>query len=454
MLALGALLQSAEAQRPAVATRRAHDSALAVATADSAWARIAHTFYDTTFRGQDWAAVGRTVRDRAARAEGMDEVRAAIEAMFASLGQSHFALVPSEAVASWSDAPVDGESLGDVGLEFRYLDGVVIVSRVVPGSPADVGGVHAGWIVKTLGDLDVASFTRTRLQVPAGSARKLAELQLPLSLMSRTQGRVGSVLRASFRDGEGRERTLASARRPVQGEIVRFGHLPPQVVRFETQRFTDERGCVGVVRFNVWMTPVMPRLDDAMVEFQRCRGIVLDLRGNVGGVAAMVMGFGGYFVDTVTSLGTMTTRATALRYLANPRRSDRRGASLAPFGGSLAILVDGLSVSTSEIFAAAMQVVGRARIFGETSAGQALPAMLAPLPNGDVMQYVVADFAAPDGQRIEARGVTPDHRRPLRRSALLAGRDEAFLDALAWAGGAPVTATTTAADSRPVVPKR
>ena len=150
----------------------------------------------------------------------------------------------------------------------------------------------------------------------------------------------------------------------------------------------------------------------------------------------------------------MTTRAPELRYLPSTRRSDRGGASLAPFGGSLAILVDGLSVSTSEIFAAAMQVVGRARIFGETSAGQALPAMLAPLPNGDVMQYVVADFTAPDGQRIEARGVTPDHRRPLRRSALLPGRDEAFLDAPAWSGRARVTATTTAADSRPVVPKR
>jgi carboxyl-terminal processing protease len=109
---------------------------------------------------------------------------------------------------------------------------------------------------------------------------------------------------------------------------------------------------VGVVRFNVWMTPVMPRLDDAMVEFQRCRGVVLDLRGNVGGVAAMVMGLGGYFVDSTVSLGTMTTRGGALRYVSNPRRSDRHGRALRPFAGSLAILVDGMSVSTSEIFAA------------------------------------------------------------------------------------------------------
>lgn len=453
MLLLGLLSQAVGAQGMSGAARRSQDSALAVATVDSAWSRIAHTYYDTTFRGQNWFAIGQAARDRAARAKGMGEVRAAIEAMFSALGESHFALVPSEAIGSWSDAPVDGEALGDVGLEFRYLDGDVIVSRVRPASPAAAAGVHAGWVLRTLGSLDVSTFARQRLNVGSGSAHRLAELQLPLSLMGRTQGQVGSVLRASFRDGQGRERSIAVARRPVQGEVVHYGHLPPQVVRFETERFTDELGCVGVLRFNVWMTPVMARLDDAMVDFQRCRGIVLDLRGNVGGVAAMVMGIGGYFVDSVTSLGTMTTRQSALRYLANPRRSDRRGAPLAPFSGQLAIVVDGLSASTSEMFAAAMQVVGRARIFGETTAGQALPAMLVPLPNGDVMQYVVADFTAPDGRRIESRGVVPDLHRPLRRSALLAGRDEAFADALAWAGTLPVT--TAAATVWPSgVPRR
>jgi carboxyl-terminal processing protease len=48
------------------------------------------------------------------------------------------------------------------------------------------------------------------------------------------------------------------------------------------------------------------------------------------------------------------------------------------------------------------------------------------------MQYVVADFTAPDGRRIEARGVVPDVHVPLRRRALLDGRDDALEAALAW----------------------
>ena len=86
--------------------------------------------------------MGRTVRDRAARAEGMDEVRAAIEAMFASLGQSHFALVPSEAVASGGDPPGDGGSVGGGGAGFRHRAGGGVGWRGGPGSPPDRGGAH------------------------------------------------------------------------------------------------------------------------------------------------------------------------------------------------------------------------------------------------------------------------------------------------------------------------
>jgi carboxyl-terminal processing protease len=79
-----------------------------------------------------------------------------------------------------------------------------------------------------------------------------------------------------------------------------------------------------------------------------------------------------------------------------------------------------------------MQAIGRARIFGETSAGQALPAMATRLPTGDVLLHVTADLVAPDGRRVEGRGVVPDEPVPLRRAELLAGRDAALEAAVRW----------------------
>jgi carboxyl-terminal processing protease len=106
----------------------------------------------------------------------------------------------------------------------------------------------------------------------------------------------------------------------------------------------------------------------------------------------------------------------------------------------VAIVVDRLSASTSELFAAGLRDLGRARVFGDTTAGEALPATMARLPNGDLLIHAIADFHAAGGGRIESTGVVPDVYIPLTRRDLLAGRDLALGAALKWAGALPVQA--------------
>jgi carboxyl-terminal processing protease len=84
------------------------------------------------------------------------------------------------------------------------------------------------------------------------------------------------------------------------------------------------------------------------------------------------------------------------------------------------------------MFAAGLQDVGRARVFGDTTAGQALPATMYRLPNHDVLMYAVADFFTKRGTRLDRRGVIPDEVTPVRRADLLAGRDLALQGALRW----------------------
>jgi carboxyl-terminal processing protease len=112
------------------------------------------------------------------------------------------------------------------------------------------------------------------------------------------------------------------------------------------------------------------------------------------------------------------------------------GEPVTPYGGPLAILVDALTGSASECFAGGMQSLGRARIFGQTSMGQALPAIFDRLPNGDVLIHAYGDFVTADGTRLEGRGVVPDEEVPLTRAELLAGRDATLDRALQWIDGA------------------
>ena len=94
-----------------------------------------------------------------------------------------------------------------------------------------------------------------------------------------------------------------------------------------------------------------------------------------------------------------------------------------PFSRPLAIVVDGGSASTSEIFAGGMQKLGRATVVGRRTAGAALPAHLIKLPNGDRFMYAVADFLGPDGKTIEGVGVPPDREIPIDRDLIADRRD-------------------------------
>jgi carboxyl-terminal processing protease len=358
--------------------------------------------------------------------------------MLERIGDSHFSVVPNgEPPASGEPA---GDRPGDAGLELRLIARQFVVARVDSGGPAARAGIRPGWILERIDTAAVTSMLPdTGGATPA--ARRTASVRSLLTAVRRLQGAPGSTVRLALRDGRDRRIEVSVVRREARGEVVRLGQLPPMPTWLERRRIDSGHGCVGVIRFNMWMTAVAAAFEDAVNELRGCAGIVLDLRGNVGGVGAMVVGFTGHFVDRELLLGTLKTRTSELRYVANPRRVRRDGTRVEPYTGALALVVDGLSASTTEIFAAALQHHGRARVFGDTTAGQALPSLMMPLPNGDGLLYAIADLTDPGGRRLEGTGIIPDELVPLARRALLAGDDEAVAAAMRWiarAGHAPV----------------
>jgi carboxyl-terminal processing protease len=170
---------------------------------------------------------------------------------------------------------------------------------------------------------------------------------------------------------------------------------------------------------------VSKTIEDAVKGCDGCKGFVIDLRGNPGGIGGLAMGVAGWFVDrSGLQLGTMYLRANSLKFVIFPRPE--------PFRGSLAVLVDGCSASTSEILAGGLKDVGRARIFGSRTAGAALPSVVERLPNGDGFQYAIANYISQGGKPLEGIGVIPDEPARLTRQGLLRGADEVLDAATAW----------------------
>ncbi len=412
------------------------DAPLALATFDSVRSMVGRTWVDTAFTMGRWRAVGDSLRPIAARSMSRPELHRVIRELLGAIGESHFYLIPASVARELHvSRPAAGN--GATGVNVRVAEGRIVVWKVDAGSPAAAASVAPGEVVDSIGARS-APVALTRVRALDGTAERRALADLLFGLNAMLSPAEGDSVRMVTTTANGGRMTRMLVAGAAKGTITKFGNLPPMAARVESHRLavTGASGCVGVVSLSVWLPAVAPDIDRALGAVRDCRGIVLDLRGNPGGVAGMVMGTGGHFLDSTVSLGTMRMREGELRYVVNPRRVDAAGRVVSPFAGPLAILVDPMTASTSELFAAGMQRIGRARVFGEQSSGQALPALMERLPSRDVFVHAIADLVGPDGQRIEGDGVVPDEIVPITVAALARGSDAALESAVAWIGSA------------------
>ncbi|MBL8990533.1 MAG: hypothetical protein JNJ48_03025 [Phycisphaerae bacterium] len=445
------------------AERDAAERAKDLASFDQVWTTVRDQHYDPALNGVDWEKARAELRPRVESARDREQARDAMRELLARLGQSHFAVLPADAYeapeaaparraapigdgaqhagapgsqagvptagawAAGSAVPRPGE--GETGVRVRMIDGQPIVAAVDPRSLAHHAGVRPGWRLVRIGGREVAPVLE-RLAKAAPEPRTLPTMQA-MALESRLATDAGGSVWATFEDGAGREFDVAVPSGTPRGNASKMMNLPETHVRLD-DRWLDGR--VGYISLNIFLDParVMDAFGKAVERFRDggARGLVIDLRGNPGGVGAMAMGMGGWFVEQPNlRLGEMITRAGRLKFVLNPR--------LEPYTGPLAVLVDECSASTSEILAGGLKDIGRARIFGVTTPGMALPSMIVPLPNGDRFQYAFANYISAGGKPLEASGVTPDEPSGLSRAALLAGQDPVLAAAVAWIASAP-----------------
>jgi len=421
---------SAQTAGAVTASRPASDAIQPeLAAFDSAWNILRSNYVAESNSHVDWDALKAELRPRAEAAKSVDEVRGVIREMLARVGQSHFALLPGTVASDMTGPSLNPGEVGSLGFDVGPVSGRLVVTHVDEAGPARAAGVKAGWVLTRVGSREVAGAIGS---LSEGTDDHLSDFRLWALGTSLIRGRRGEATELGFLDGHDAPIVRQIVRAPEPGEPVKFGHLPTLFARLDAKSVDRNGASIGVITFNVWMTAISRPFDEAIDRFRAARGIVIDLRGNPGGVLTMIMGLSGHFLDSPVNLGVIKTRDSSLNLVSNPRAVDTAGQTVKPFAGPVAILVDAGSYSASEIFAGGMQAIGRARIFGSRTAGGALPAVLERLPGGDVLQYAIGDFTTATGQRIEGRGVIPDTEVLPTRQALLSGTDPVLNAALDW----------------------
>ncbi|MEM6292782.1 MAG: S41 family peptidase [Myxococcota bacterium] len=376
-------------------------------TLEQAWTLVVEKHYDPTLGCVDWPAARMRYGERLAKTRDQTEAFAVINQMLEELGQSHVKLF-----SPGSDEVV-GPAKVDLTLRWIGLDLVAVQA----GEETEV---PVGAAISSIGDVSVRDFenrARARTKRPAEFRAMVARL----ATAALSCPAPGEKRRLQTRTSSAPQALPCVA---TEGETVSLGNLTDVPVRVEHRLIEGTK--VGVIAFNVWMLPMVAKIEAALADLRAkgMKGLVLDLRGNPGGVGPMAVSVARSLLSEPGSLGKLEMRAFTQEFNVTPGPD--------PFSGPVALLVDEGTASTSEIFAAGLRDLGRVTIYGSgPSAGAALPSLIEQLDGGALFQYVVGDYHSPKGVLVEGKGVEPDHVVPETQADFRAGRDPVLEAAVA-----------------------
>jgi carboxyl-terminal processing protease len=164
-------------------------------------------------------------------------------------------------------------------------------------------------------------------------------------------------------------------------------------------------GNIAIFKVASFNQSTTQRLTEGLVEAQRevggrLGGIVLDLRGNPGGLLDQAVNLSDLFIAKGPIIATVGRHPASHQYFA------ATGHSIAP-STPLAVLINGGSASASEIVAAALQDIGRAVVIGSSSYGKGTVQTVMRLPNDGELTLTWARLVTPSGYFLQQHGVVP-----------------------------------------------
>ncbi len=320
-------------------------------------------------------------------------------------------------------------SLEGIGAVLQNEDEYVKVVRVVPAGPADQQS-----------DLKAAELIIGVGQGAEGPMTDVIGWRLD-DVVDLVRGKKGTVVRLDVIPSAGRAdevRRLAITRNEVrleeqaaQSKVIEVNDLdgvPRKIGVIDVPAFyldfdAYRKGDPDFRSTTRDVAKLVRELDESGVD-----GLVIDLRGNGGGSLREANELTGLFIEYGP---TVQIKGTGSRVWRDGKR--RRG----PFyEGPLAIMIDRLSASASEIFAGALQDYGRAIIVGDRSFGKGTVQTLLDLPEGQ-LKITESKFYRISGESTQHRGVIPDIRFPSLLQHDEIG-ESALDNALDWDRIAPV----------------
>ncbi len=328
---------------------------------DKTWKIVYKEYYDSDLNHQNWS---RWKEHYHGKIKTEDDAKVAIDSMVASLNDPYTRFMPKkdfEDLATSITSKIYG-----IGVNIYSNSGKIEGFNVIPATPADFAGLKQGDIITAVDGREIngmnVSEVATLVRGPENSVVELTVLR------------------------DGKKFTKKIKRKEIKIKNVKSSVLDNHI------------GYIQIVSFMGGTTP--NEFMEALENTKNTDSIIIDLRGNTGGLLDNAVFIANMFIDN--------GEIVEIIYRNGYKKSINANNTSKLLDKPVVILVNGASASASEILSGALKDYKKAKLVGKKTFGKGLVQKVVPLPNKTGLNVTIAKYLTPKGTDINKLGIKPD----------------------------------------------
>lgn len=328
---------------------------------DKTWKVVYKEFYDPELNHQNWY---RWKEHYQGKIKTEEDARIAIDTMVASLNDPYTRFMTKK---DFDDLATSITSkIYGIGVNIYSNSGKIEIFNVIPATPADYSGLKQGDLITAVDGKETNGMNVSEVAtLVRGPENSVVEL---------------SILR------DGKKLVKKIKRKEIKIKNVKSSVLDNHI------------GYIQIISFMGGTTP--NEFVEALENTKNTDSIIIDLRGNTGGLLDNAVFIANMFIDN--------GEIVEIIYRNGYKKSINAKNIQKTLNKPVVVLVNSASASASEILSGALKDYNKAMLVGKKTFGKGLVQKVVPLPNQTGLNVTIARYLTPNGTDINKLGIKPD----------------------------------------------
>jgi len=341
----------------------------------TSWEELRTEYYDKSLNHQDW---DRWKNKYLNSIKTKEDAYVAIDSIIESLDDPYTRFLRPEEFEE-QNIGINSKLYG-IGVNISEIAGKTTIVGVLDETPAQKAGLKPGDIITKVNNIDIKGY----------KINDVAKL---------VRGPVNSKIKMMI----------------LRDKKTIIYNIKRKEIKIKTVKLniTENIAHITISSFLSQDTPL--EVQEALIKSQKTKGIILDLRGNTGGLLPNAVIIANMFLSSgnIVSIVDRNGQSTAIEaeenydYIKKP----------------LVVLINEGSASASEILSGALKDYHRAILVGEKSFGKGLVQKIETIQNENGLNITIAKYLTPSGADINKKGIEPDYKVDYTKEDFLKHKD-------------------------------